>query len=1324
MASVCVLIGLVLCMFSRISPTLGSEDRCVANRWTVNPDADAKFTYLISLHEVEDDHTCGELRVSSVMYMAILEWAVNKLNAADYVPGVKIGFDVYGDCAVSRYTLRNVLDALGRSYPPAINNCSGDSGTMHLGIIGPTSSQATEAVLHMLNGTSVPVLAPYATLPELSRYSNFLRTTPSDMQQVKVIVNMMVQFGFTYVAGVYTDDNYGVGGMRAVKELAESEGICIEAMHQVNHVASTENFLAYEEVITKLQEQQKRSRDESLGVVYFGNQKTIRFLLYVAENKKTDSNALEKLIWIMSDFVGKDEKTFEDAQDVSKNVFLVSPSLTELKNLQTGVEEKWKNAGSSPNATVVDDLILSFNSNTGGPSLPWDGYMQPTLDAVYALAETLRRKHAQLCGNVTGMCDGLKNVSYEALLSELQNVNVSYPDIGTGAVPTGFIEHGRNLSFYEDGEIIPDATRPLYDINKYDGDAEGGKKFNLVGQYVKDALQLNTTEFPIQGPLLSVCDKTCPRCQTKTEFPYILLEGDLYLIGIFSNHEQNGEEPFQCGEFRKVAPDVIATEAFLHSLDRLGSLTGHKFGALVFDDCYSPVRTNLMMSSFMSGFDDLLGNVSVDPKQIVGVVGAPSSGVSVPLALFFSRLNINMVSPSASSPDLDDRINYPHFLRTVPSDIQQANAMAELISEMGWKFVSLLYMNNNYGSKGAEAFLRIAAEKKICVVDPPVTLPETPDTNYNLLSTIQEIRKQTPRVVVYFGTITRMNDIFDALNLLYDNTASTRDEFIFVASEDWGDDKRILQTAKSVARGSITLKNDIYNSADIGFGEYILNKNAENNLRNPWFKDFWTNYFRCNIEGSFDQRYDTQCNDERFTRQDIDTFLRDQRVIHVMNAVYAIGEGLGRAIAELCPDGDPVCDRLFKDADTVTDYIRSVELKDDKTPFRVFKDDGNGEIGFKILNVHENGDQYSYKEVGTYDGSRLTLNKESLKFYDTSGKETSIDATCTGDRCQKCVNLVRQTEPTVAGNSTSCGMIATDTFRLPDIIMIGVLGGLVLLLLVALLVVCCCFTCRIKASEKRLKGEIRTRSGNPLYVNEQDRKSRPDGALPVPPDIHIRNRQTNSSESIQEWQQIQQILNLRQPLPGERISGDNVPVTSQEFLDAFSQSTQVPRQQPELQQILREQQQQQQQPPPPPQQQQQQQQQYQRRTFYPSEYPAQSGSPYTTNNHSFFPESQRRQLQIQKQHFPVTDEMRPVTYPPRSQYHQGDRSYDFQDQQETVPNGYLTTMNSPEQTRPPTTFSQDELPFATLPRTIDRHMKANRNNRILSANSTERISRV
>lgn len=57
------------------------------------------------------------------------------------------------------------------------------------------------------------------------------------------------------------------------------------------------------------------------------------------------------------------------------------------------------------------------------------------------------------------------------------------------------------------------------------------------------------------------------------------------------------------------------------------------------------------------------------------------------------------VSFFSTSPELSNKERFPYFLRTVPSDTNQAMAMVELVKLLGWTYISILYEESTYGIK-------------------------------------------------------------------------------------------------------------------------------------------------------------------------------------------------------------------------------------------------------------------------------------------------------------------------------------------------------------------------------------------------------------------------------------------------------------------------------------------------------------------------------------------------------------------------------------------------------------------------------------------------
>lgn len=92
-------------------------------------------------------------------------------------------------------------------------------------------------------------------------------------------------------------------------------------------------------------------------------------------------------------------------------------------------------------------------------------------------------------------------------------------------------------------------------------------------------------------------------------------------------------------------------------------------------------------------------------EGVVGLVGALSSGVSIPVAKSVSSVvGVVQVSSASTSPAITKLEDNDFLFRTVPSDAFQGVALAEVVKENGLGNVATLYINNDYGEGLAGSF--------------------------------------------------------------------------------------------------------------------------------------------------------------------------------------------------------------------------------------------------------------------------------------------------------------------------------------------------------------------------------------------------------------------------------------------------------------------------------------------------------------------------------------------------------------------------------------------------------------------------------------------
>ena len=71
---------------------------------------------------------------------------------------------------------------------------------------------------------------------------------------------------------------------------------------------------------------------------------------------------------------------------------------------------------------------------------------------------------------------------------------------------------------------------------------------------------------------------------------------------------------------------------------------------------------------------------------------------------------IPQISYASTAPELSDNTRYDFFSRVVPPDSYQAQAMLDIVTALGWNYVSTLASEGNYGESGVEAFVQISRE--------------------------------------------------------------------------------------------------------------------------------------------------------------------------------------------------------------------------------------------------------------------------------------------------------------------------------------------------------------------------------------------------------------------------------------------------------------------------------------------------------------------------------------------------------------------------------------------------------------------------------------
>lgn len=124
-----------------------------------------------------------------------------------------------------------------------------------------------------------------------------------------------------------------------------------------------------------------------------------------------------------------------------------------------------------------------------------------------------------------------------------------------------------------------------------------------------------------------------------------------------------------------------------------GILDGRTLGIVAGDTQTNP----------QAGVDSARRLVSVE--NVVGMVGALSSGVSIPIATSVAAISgVPQISPASTAPTITTLDDNDFMFRTTPHDALQGVVLGNVVYDKGYRKVATIFVNNDYGQGLAEAF--------------------------------------------------------------------------------------------------------------------------------------------------------------------------------------------------------------------------------------------------------------------------------------------------------------------------------------------------------------------------------------------------------------------------------------------------------------------------------------------------------------------------------------------------------------------------------------------------------------------------------------------
>ncbi|XP_023290686.1 metabotropic glutamate receptor 3 [Orussus abietinus] len=548
-------------------------------------------------------------------------------------------------------------------------------------------------------------------------------------------------------------------------------------------------------------------------------------------------------------------------------------------------------------------------------------------------------------------------------------------------------------------------------------------------------------------------------CSLANAGMYLNITGDIMLGALFPVHKKgsNGES---CGKIQ-LEDGIQPLEAMLYTLQQINQdpdiLPGIRLGVLAFDSCDNSNYALKQALNFVKGFIAHVNEFHEQEFQcsdgsvprffgggfdkVVAVLAAQSSSVTVQVASMLRLFSVPQISYMATSPSLSNKERFPHFFRTVPSDINQAHAMLEILRYFQWTYVSVVYSDTEYGNHGYETLVSLANNYSVCF-SAPQRIDEEHFAAEDYDNVIRTIASQTDvRVVVLFAEKSTTLRVLKAARRMGVGT-----RFVWIGSDAWStaNHREFLNPGNNKDQEMVVLEGAIavqpLSRQLSGFDEYFTSLDLRHEKVNPWFREFWMEYHRCGMRNITADNHRTSevalfSDDEclnPYRKIDVSYGYKQQRFIHfVRDAVYAVAQALHDLHVEKCGNGaQGICPAIRHiDGETLSRFLSNVTFKDEAGQKFRFVKNVDGPPRYSVLNYQKHPDgSYHWIVIGNYTQNEngtpvLHVVNKAMKYRSQveGGREFFPNSTC-AQPCQPDQVKVREKQDPCCWKCRNCGM--------------------------------------------------------------------------------------------------------------------------------------------------------------------------------------------------------------------------------------------------------------------------------------------------------------
>ncbi|KAG2462930.1 V2R1 protein, partial [Polypterus senegalus] len=325
-------------------------------------------------------------------------------------------------------------------------------------------------------------------------------------------------------------------------------------------------------------------------------------------------------------------------------------------------------------------------------------------------------------------------------------------------------------------------------------------------------------------------------------------------------------------------------------------LPGVSLGYKIYDACTSLIQAIRSAMALINSQEETYPvQMCSKPANVLAVIGLSESSLAVGVTTTIGTFRVPVISQLATCTCLSNKLEFPAFFRTVPSDYHQSRALAHLVKYFGWTWIGTVRSDNDYGNFGMTSFLEAARKEGVCIEYSEAIYRTYPKDKF--LKTVKTIKESTSKIIVAFASYIDLEFLIKELFL--QNVTG----FQWIGSESWITARNFAsEGGNQVLNGAIGFA--LQNAVIIGLKEFLLNIHPSILPDNVFLREFWENVFSCTLASESKMDNKTICTGSENLREVSNQYtdVTEMRIpYNVYKAVYATAYAINSL--RNCKDG-------------------------------------------------------------------------------------------------------------------------------------------------------------------------------------------------------------------------------------------------------------------------------------------------------------------------------------------------------------------------------------------------------------------------------------